>query len=214
MMDSVIFVTGNKNKVVSVARVLAEFGIEVVHGTADAPEIQAERVADVAAAKAQWASNAYFGERPVMVIDSGFVIHALNGFPGPNVKWATRQIGLDGYLRLMAPWQHPDERFCVFEDVIACVMHGEEPKLFTRTVHGRLALEPRGADRAEAKSPLWKLFIPEGFTKTLAEMSEAELMVHRQAPETERVYREFAEWFLAQEPLVRVDVETDRRNRE
>lgn len=190
------FATSNKGKLPSVNRVLNRFGIEVEQYDADIPELQAERAGQIAAEKARWA----FGRlgKPVMVVDSAFHIGVLNGFPGPNVKWATKQLGLDGYLRLLSPFTDERDRSCYFEDAIAC-MTGDfsEPQIFLRLAHGRLSLDERGAVSEQEKSPLWRLFIPSGGDKTLGEMTPEELLRHRSDPEIEQPYTELAHWLVS-----------------
>ncbi len=189
-----LFATTNANKVPGPAKAVAPFGIELVHAPLDIPELQAETAAEVAREKARWAF-ARLGQ-PVMVIDSAFHIDMLGGFPGINVKWVTRQIGPEGYLRLMAPWQAPGQRRCRFEDALACAVDASaEPRIFVRRAFGRLAGEVRGPDRPDAKSPVWRLFIPEGFDLTVAEMTAEQLARHRAG--IKDVYEDFARWFAS-----------------
>jgi len=192
-----LFATTNRNKVLSVARVLSRYGIRVIHEPLDIPEIQHPTAAGVAREKARYACQRL--ERPVMVIDSAFHIPLLNGFPGTNVKWATQQIGLEGYLRLLSPWDTPLLRAGIFEDALAFAEPSADTvKAFNRRVYGHLATEARGdPDHPQAKSPLWRLFIPYRWTKTLAEMNDEELDRHRRETSVERLYDEFARWFVS-----------------
>ncbi len=188
-----LFATTNANKVSGAAKAMAPFGIELVQHFLDIPELQAETAAEVAREKARWAF-ARLGE-PVMVIDSAFHVDILGGFPGINVKWVNRQIGLEGYLRLMAPWRSAAQRRCRFEDALACAVDAGDPKLFVRQAWGTLAPAVRGADLSQAKSPLWRLFIPDGSVLTLAEMTPEELARHRS--DVKGFYEDFARWFTA-----------------
>jgi len=189
-----LFATTNPNKIPGVARALTPYGIEVVQLPLDIPELQAETAETVAGDKALWARSRV--DEPVMVIDSALHIPALNGFPGPNVKWATKQLGLEGYLRLMSHLPRPEQRACWFEDALACVLNaGEKPKIFIRRALGRLAAEIRGGDNREAKSAIWKLFIPSGHDRTFAEMTGEELVRYRAT--VDDFYREFGAWFVS-----------------
>jgi non-canonical purine NTP pyrophosphatase (RdgB/HAM1 family) len=188
------FCTTNANKVPSVAKALSPFGVQVEQYQLDIPELQAESASAVAREKAKWAF-AQVGE-PVIVVDSAFHIAALNGFPGTNVKWVTKQIGLEGYLRLMSPNLSDIGRSCYFEDALACAAAAhDEPAVFVRQVLGRLATVIAGGDRSEAKSALWRLFIPAGCGQTLAEMTAEELERHRSM--VRDFYRDFALWFTS-----------------
>ena len=191
-----LFATTNKNKVPSVSRVLERYGIEVEQYDIDIPELQAESAVEIAAAKARWAFDKI--GKPLMVIDSAFHIEKLKGFPGPNVKWATKQLGLEGYLRLLALWNGEADRKCFFEDALA-YMDGENngPRIFRRRALGHLAEKVRGIATPEEKSPLWRLFIPEGHEKTLAEMLPDELRSHRSDPDIERPYQELGLYLVS-----------------
>jgi non-canonical purine NTP pyrophosphatase (RdgB/HAM1 family) len=182
-----LFATTNAAKLASVSRVLGSYGITVERRDIELPELQGESAAEIAAGKAT-AAYAYVNA-PVMVIDSALHIDALGGFPGPNVKWATRQIGIIGYLDLLA--RHAD-RSCRFEDAIAYLdAMRTSPLILVRSERGTIAPEPRG-NPAGHKSPMATLFIPDGCDKTIAEMSPEEYHAYRTRPETERVYRDFA----------------------
>jgi non-canonical purine NTP pyrophosphatase (RdgB/HAM1 family) len=188
------FATTNQGKLPSAIRVFARHGIEVVQADIDIPEIQAETAEAVAREKARYAAERLGGQ--VIVVDSAFHIAALNGFPGTNVKWATKQIGLDGYLRLMAHLPEPEQRGCWFEDAIASAPY--RPTVIVRQTAGTLAKAASGPDRPGQKSPLWRLFVPEGGNGlTLAEMKPEDLEEFRQRASSERAYESMAEWIAA-----------------
>lgn len=188
----IFFATSNAAKVTSVARVLGSYGIEVGRADIDLPELQAETAKAVAAPKAIAAFAAI--KAPVIVVDSALHIDALGGFPGTYVKWATKQLGLQGYLDLLARHASPEARTCRFVDALA-YMDGmwEQPQIFVREERGRIALAPAG-DPAGHKSPTATVFIPEGCDKTIAEMSAEEFTAYRTRPSTEGFYRELAGW--------------------
>lgn len=181
------FATSNAAKVSSVARVLGGYGIEVIRLDVDLPELQAESAEEIAVGKVRAAYA--IAKAPVMVIDSAFHIDVLRGFPSTNVKWATKQIGIRGYLDLL--WCYPDAaRACTFVDALAYMDEWHpQPLVLTRRERGRLAETERGTLRPAFKSPLATVFIPDGETKTLAEMSEDELSTYRSKPHMERHLR-------------------------
>ncbi len=171
------FATSNAAKVTSVARVLGGYGIEVVRLDVDLPELQAESAEEIAVGKVRAAYA--IAKAPVMVIDSAFHIDVLGGFPGTNVKWATKQLGIRGYLDLL--WCYPDAaRACTFVDALAYMdaLH-PQPLVLTRRERGRVAETERGTLRPAFKSPLATVFIPDGEHKTLAEMADDELSAYR-----------------------------------
>jgi XTP/dITP diphosphohydrolase len=201
-----IFATGNPGKVISPKKELAKFGIELEQRDLGLPEIQADHAGTVAAYKA---IHAYKSTQPTAVIvdDAALHIKALNGFPGPYVKPVVKQLGLEGLLRLMAPWTRREDRSCVFVDAWAIVMFDPEGgggywiETFIREIGGELATEPRGPDKPGQKSVLWKLFMPYGWDKTLAEMTEDELAEHRSLFGS--IYEEIAAWIDCRRPIGR-----------
>jgi non-canonical purine NTP pyrophosphatase (RdgB/HAM1 family) len=203
------FATTNRGKFLSLEKALDRHGIRVKQvSDLDVPEIQHFDVEVVAAEKAKAASTLASRElcfarerRAVLVNDAAFCIDRLSGFPGTYVKHVTALIGLDGFLRLMAPWVESADRACGFKETMA--FHAPwfvEPKLFCREVRGRLSSEVRDFENPEAKGPLWKLFIPDGFSKTLAEMTPEELAEHRFR--VGGFYDQFADWLCANRHLL------------
>ena len=194
-MNELLFVTGNPGKVIGPAKELARLGVNLIHrGDIEVPELQADTAEEVAQGKAEFAWKQV--GQPVMVNDAALHIDKLGGFPGTNVKQVTQQIGLDGYLRLMVPWDEVSDRICVFVDAWALAGHGGQVIVFTRSIKGQLSLTARGKNTKEQKSILWQLFIPDGFDKTLAEMSDKELIFHRQ--EAGDIYPKIADWLKRQ----------------
>ena len=177
-MLKLFFATSNAAKVTSVARVLGGRGIEVVRLDVDLPELQAESAAEIAVGKARAAYEVT--KAPVIVIDSAFHIASLGGFPGTYVKWATQQIGVSGYLDLLARYTADSARACTFVDALAYMDASHaKPLVLLRNEHGRVAKEPLGTLRPAFKSPLATVFIPDGESKTLAEMTDEELAAYR-----------------------------------
>lgn len=190
----VFFATSNAAKLTSVARVLGADGIEVERLDIELPELQGEDAKEIAEGKVRAAFTATNGAS-VMVMDSALHIRALRGFPGTNVKWATKQIGVTGYLDLLARHVSPASRECVFVDVLAYLdRRMDAPRFFIREEQGSIATAERGTMSAAHKSPVATVFVPRGETKTLAEMSPEEFSAYRSRPEMERHYKAFAEW--------------------
>lgn len=197
MRSSVLyFVTGNKGKVTSPKRVLAQYGIELrqYEPKPDLLELQAEDAAGVAVPKAFEAAarlRTEFGAQPaLMVIDSALHIPTLRNFPGVYTKHVTGQIGIEGYLDLLARFPNDADRACYYEDVIAYLApNAEKALLFARQDWGTVARERRGTFvEGKHKSVFVELFQPRGYDLTLAEMTDAELHAYRTKPGTEGFY--------------------------
>jgi len=94
-MQHITLVTGNPNKAREVAAIL---GFEIGTQALDLPEIQSFSLEEIVREKVATAF-ARVGS-PVLVEDVSFEIAALNGFPGPFIKFWEKQRGHDLYPKL------------------------------------------------------------------------------------------------------------------
>ncbi|MFI5119553.1 MAG: RdgB/HAM1 family non-canonical purine NTP pyrophosphatase [Thermoanaerobaculia bacterium] len=160
------FVTSNAGK----AREAAVFlGRDVAVKDVEVPEIQSLDFAEVARAKAIVAAGAL--GVPVLVEDSGLAVDVWSGFPGPLTKWvATGAAGYDAFAKMLDGFT---DRSAEAVSVLAVARPGQAPHDVVAAegrVRGSIALHPRGTNGFG-----WDvLFIPEGETRTWAEMSEEE----------------------------------------
>jgi XTP/dITP diphosphohydrolase len=163
---SLTFVTSNAGK----AREAAAFlGREVAVKDVEIPEIQSLDFAEVARAKAIVAAEAL--GVPVLVEDSGLAVDAWGGFPGPLTKWVTAgAAGYDAFAKMLDGFT---DRSAEAVSVLAVARPGQavhDVLVAEGRVRGSIALHPRGANGFG-----WDiLFIPEGATRTWAEISEEE----------------------------------------
>ena len=61
--------------------------------------------------------------------------------------------------------------------------------------HGVLATEVCGDDMRGAKSNLWKVFIPEGYTSTLASMTHLEKLQYKKENKKKSAIVQFLDWY-------------------
>ena len=106
MTRRLYYATTNVGKVHALKHAFADSAIEIVQAPLQIREIRADDVEEIARAKARVAFAGL--RRPVVVMDAGFFIPSLNGFPGPYVNFALATIGIDGLLRLVAPFVPED----------------------------------------------------------------------------------------------------------
>ena len=104
MAPSITFVTGNANKLKEVTRILSgdaplPFGLQ--NKALDLPELQGEPEA-IAREKCEMAAAAAGG--PVMCEDTLLCFNALNGLPGPYIKWFLEKTGHAGLNNLLAAY--------------------------------------------------------------------------------------------------------------
>ena len=197
----VSFATTNPIKVDSVVRVLQGRGIEVDIAKLDVTEIQADMAAEVAAAKAREAFRQLGA--PVLVNDFAIHFESLGGFPGTFVKQATRQLGLDGYFRLLKPTDGHLSRGCTLVSALAYMdARLEAPKVFERvtpgvisqTAHQQLPPKPR------EKQLVMDVFVPDGEALSIGQMPPADFDRWRKRPAHEKFYHDLADWLIARAP--------------
>jgi XTP/dITP diphosphohydrolase len=139
-------------------------GFDVAQEAMELPEPQALDPGEIVEAKAR-AAFARAG-RPVLVEDSGLALSAWRGFPGALVKWMEKTVGLEGIARMLDAF--PD-RTATAVCVVAS-FDGRDLAVGRGEVRGSIAAAPRGS----AGFGWDRLFVPEGDTRTFAEMTPAE----------------------------------------
>ena len=165
-LESLVFLTSNAGKAREAAALL---GRPIAARALDLPEIQSLDFAEVVTAKALAAA-----ERlgvPVLVEDSGLALPAWKGYPGPLTKFAVGAVGEAGFARLAHAWGDPraarPSRRSASPGRARSRTTSSSP---SGRVAGSLAPEPRGANGFG-----WDvIFVPEGETRTFAEMSAEE----------------------------------------
>jgi XTP/dITP diphosphohydrolase len=146
-------------------------GFDVSQRAMELPEPQALDPGDIVESKAR-AAFARVG-RPVLVEDSGLAIAAWRGFPGALVKWMETSAGLEGIARMLDPFA---DRSATAVCVVGC-FDGSNLEIGRGELRGAIAAAPRGSGGFG-----WdRLFVPEGETRTFAEMSgeEKDRISHR-----------------------------------
>lgn len=78
-METLIFVTGNKEKLNIAKSALEGTGIDIINKKIDCPEIQSDDMEKIAKFSAQYASDKL--KSSVVKIDSGLFLEAFEGFP-------------------------------------------------------------------------------------------------------------------------------------
>ena len=150
-------VTGNLDKLAEAERIC---GFPLRHADIDLPEIQSSVLAEVAREKAREAWRRL--RRPVVVDETALELAAMNGFPGPLVKFMLDAIGSEGIARTAAALG--DDRasavcLLVFYD-------GGDMTLGEGRTDGRLVLPPRG----DTGFGFDVVLEPEGERRTYAEL--------------------------------------------
>ncbi|GLX01274.1 XTP/dITP diphosphatase [Microtetraspora sp. NBRC 16547] len=184
-MHKVVLATRNAGKVAELRRILAESGAQVeLLGMDSFPEVP-----DVAETGLTFAENALLKAHavasetglPAIADDSGLCVDALNGMPGIfSARWAGShgddKANLD--LLLAQVSDVPDgRRRAHFACTAALALPSGAEQVVEGTVDGVLIREPRGTN-GFGYDPI---FVPEGETRTTAELSpeEKDAISHR-----------------------------------
>ena len=165
-MDKVVYlVTGNQRKVQITKNSLAKYGYEVEQLKMETPEIQSADTEEVAKYSVKFAAEA--ANKAVIKNDVGMFIEALNGFPGPFVKFINKWFTAE---KLVETYRDEANRKAYFIDALGYCEPGKEPMCFIAKTYGTLIDTPRGDNGVMVDS----LFVPDGYNKTIAELTDEE----------------------------------------
>ena len=154
-------VSGNKGKIAE-ARLAA--GADLPAAEMELPEIQSLDMLEIVRGKAAAAWAAL--QRPVVVEEAGLELAALNGFPGPLVKWMLHAIGAEGIARTVEALDDP-------RGIARCILlykDGDEEIAAEGITAGTLIRPGRGT-YGFGWDPV---FLPDGESRTYAELDGRE----------------------------------------
>lgn len=138
--------------------------MKLVHADRAYPEIQADRLEKVVRFAATVLDDQIRGN--YVIDDSGLFVDALGGFPGVYSAYVYKRLGCGGLLKLM---DGLPARGATFETVFL-LRQGGAHEVFHGETRGTLADAPRGTG-GFGFDPI---FVPDGASRTYAEMSLAE----------------------------------------
>jgi non-canonical purine NTP pyrophosphatase (RdgB/HAM1 family) len=182
------FVTSNKGKFEWACRRLSNSEIQLKQKELRIEESRDIDVEDVVRFKAKMAEKHI--KNPFIIEDSGFCITALNNFPATHIKLVMNTIGTKGLLKLM---KRIKNRKVMFKSALIFSNNGQK-KVFVCNDVGTLANSEKG-NNLHGFNDLMKIFIPKGFKKTLAEMSDSEFGTYEKGIEKVDHYYQFLNWF-------------------
>lgn len=151
-------VTGNSGKLAEARRVAGR-ALEAVE--LDLPEIQSLDIHEVLRHKASEAFRRL--RRPIVVEETGLELAALEGFPGPLVKWMLLAVGPEGVARTAIALGDP-------RATARCAVawtDGRATVIGEGVTHGELVLPPRGP-YGFGWDPVFR---PQGESRTYGELS-------------------------------------------
>jgi XTP/dITP diphosphohydrolase len=157
-MKKITFVTQNKNKLADAQKLLSDFEVQHVDFSVD--EVQSMDVREIIEHKLKQAMEKVEG--PLFVMDASLSFSALNGFPGPLIKFFYEKIGDKKITEIIN--ELGDDK-CIWTNSLG-YFDGEKIHFLEEVVEGKVPCEPRGENGFHWDT----IFIPDGSTKTLAEM--------------------------------------------
>jgi len=165
----IVFVTGNYMKLREVTEILSAgqdvtSRIDLQSQSLDLPEVQGTTV-EVAEEKVKRAAELVGG--PVITEDTALGFKAMNGLPGPYIKWFLKSLGNEGLYTMIKGFPTQDATaICTFAYSAG---PGHEPIVFEGHTEGTI-VPPRGEEMF-GWNPIFEV---KGTGKTFAEMSNDE----------------------------------------
>lgn len=193
-MQEIVFVTSNTGKVKTLMRRLDKTKYKITQKDLDIPEVQANNAREIATFKAGYAYKQV--DKPIIVQDSSFHIHALGGFPGPYIKFVNETLGPHGVVKLM---EGVEGRSCHFELALAYADDEGTKSFVYETRPGQLATEVYEENSENAWSSLWKIYMPPDHQKVLAALTSEELKHMETSGKDRSEFAQFIRWLESKE---------------
>lgn len=163
-MTNVTFITGNQGKADYFSR---QMGMNIPHIKVELDELQSLDLHEIVRHKLQQAYNAV--KSPVLVEDVSLEFTALNGLPGPYIKWFVDHAGPQNCCRML-------DGFNDRTATIRCTFgyyDGENATFFDSELPGVISEQPRGSNGFGFDT----FFIMDGYDKTRAELPQDEIEI-------------------------------------
>ena len=179
--SELFFASSNEHKFEEVQRILSNLGVNIKLFKTTLEEIQSNSLNEIAKRKAIDAFTKI--QKPIIIEDDGLFINSLNGFPGPYSSYVYDTIGNKGIIRLLENTEFRDAKFVA---IIAYCDGVDNVKLFESSIHGKISsLIEKGGWGYDP------IFIPDGQSKTYANVSNKDELSHRSAS-----LKKFSDWFM------------------
>lgn len=190
-MSAFVFVTENQEKLAIMTELMAVAGVDYEYQKIETPEIQADHVQEVAEFSAKYAAKKL--NKPCVVTDAGCEILALNGFPGPFIKYINKQLSADKILKMM---EDETDRRVVFKETLSYAEPNGFVKSFTVEHWGNIQFRAEGDAQLLGKSaPMNEITLFEGCDKVMAAYSYEDMLAYFGARHEN--YEDFAKWFAS-----------------
>lgn len=156
---SLYFITGNKDKLAEIQSILGS--VEALD--VDLQEIQELDAHKIIKAKLEEALKHHTGD--FIVEDTSLYFEALNGLPGPLIKWFMKTVGNEGLYKIAQAF---DNFNAEAKTIVGYSGRGGNIEFFEGSIRGTI-VSPKGGGFG------WDpIFQPEGYSKTFGELSADE----------------------------------------
>lgn len=174
-MKKLVVSTGNKDKLRELKTILEDFDIEVLSkDEVGLGNLEVEEDKETLEENAEKKARAIFERHKAIVLadDTGLFVDALNGGPGVfTARYAGENCNYeDNRKKLLAALKDKEDRKANFTTVIALIDEKGTCHIRKGICKGLISKEERG-DKGFGYD---RIFIPEGDTRTFAEMTERE----------------------------------------
>ena len=160
MNKDITFITGNQSKADYLAKYL---GFKVQHQKVNLDEIQSLDLMEIVKHKVVQAYDVV--KSPVIVEDVALEFEAMGRLPGPFIKFFVEEVPFETICRTLDGLSRNATAKCVFG-----YYNGIDMKFFQGQMGGVIAKHPKG----EGGYGWDKIFIPEGYSVTRAELNETD----------------------------------------
>lgn len=173
-LEEIVFASHNEGKIKEIKKLLAPYGIKVKSALdMDLPDVEETGKTFEENSLLKSRTIAKLVNKPCLADDSGLCVDALNGAPGVySARYAPNRDFDKGMEKLLAEMEKsPNKsRNAHFSCVISLAWPDGQYKVFAGQVDGKIAFHKMGAG-GFGYDPL---FVPEGFTRSFAQMSQEE----------------------------------------
>ncbi|MBZ9577688.1 RdgB/HAM1 family non-canonical purine NTP pyrophosphatase [Patescibacteria group bacterium] len=159
----IIFITTNKHKFEEVQGILKDYPIELEQLSMEYEENHDSRMEEIATSAARKLAAEL--NKPLILEDTGLFFEAYEGFPGALPKFVFNALGYKGIFKLL----QGESRKAYFKTVAAYCEPNKEPVLFDGIVRGDITNKVYNKDKDAM--PYDRIFIPQGVSKTISDMT-------------------------------------------
>lgn len=186
MIQKLHYITGNKNKFANAKSFFDNYSIELIQSSLSIYEIQSSDSLEVAQSKINQAWGQL--QEPLFINDACWIIPALNGFPGPYMKYINNWFSPHDFINLM---QGKADRTIILRDTII-YKDSKCSQIFTNNHRGEILTE---IYNGESKAPSDVVISLSSNKKSIAEETANKAFFLKGE---DKIWIDFANWLKAQ----------------